>query len=509
LFALLGSTAFAGGAAGAQAGVTLEQVEAHVKAARGAYPTAERLVETYTQGDRVESIVETRSGSDRRVDYEVGPFTGAYGVVDGQSWSQNENGETVLDAAPSDDAANASEPHDEPSTATLSRETGAEGFYVISDLTALGFGTRDYIDPATWRVVRRETISATGKTITRYDDFRTTNGYTRAWHIVTTDGHPEDESSFTISNITVPDFPKDAFAVPDDRRKLVEFPQGVTSVVLPLNYDREAGKFIVRLTIANRGLDFEIDTGASGIYIASDVARELGLKEYGKYSNAANAGRYVSTHTIVPEIAIGSLKMHGVAVDTIPDIDEGGGDRKVVGLLGFDFIDAIGLKLDYQNGIATAYDLDSFSVPAAPRMIDLKVRLSNYTPETTIAVNAAVGTHWTIDSGGAGAVMITDYFRRRFPGAAVDEYGAVRPSKLFGVGGDFGADLVSLASFTLGNVTFKHFGAYVLTDARLYSGSFDGIVGPNLLRLFTVYIDYHENAMRLIPNDAGSFGIAK
>jgi hypothetical protein len=509
LFAVFGCGVFACGARAADAGLTLEQVEARVKAARGAYPAAERLVETYAQGDRVESIVEISSGGDRRVDYEVGPFRGAYGVVDGQSWSQNENGETVLDAAPSDDAANANEPHDEPSTATLSREAGAEGFYVLSDLTALGFGTRDYVDPATWHVVRRETISATEKTITRYDDFRTTNGYTRAWHTSTTDGHPENDSSFTISNITVPDFPKDAFAVPDDRRKLVEFLQGVTSVVLPLNYDRDAGKFIVRMMVGDRGLDFEIDTGASGIYITSDVARELGLKEYGKYSNAANAGRFTSTHTIVPEIAIGSLKMHDVAVDTIPDIDEGGGDRKVVGLLGFDFIDSIGLKLDYQNGIATAYDLDSFSVPAAPRMIDLKVRLSSYTPETTIAVNGAVGTHWTIDSGGAGAVLITDYFRRRFPGAAVDENGVVRPTKLEGVGGDFGANYVNLASFTIGNVTFKHYGAYVLSDARLYSGESDGIVGPDLLRLFTVYIDYNENAMRLIPNDAGSFGIQK
>ena len=48
-----------------------------------------------------------------------------------------------------------------------------------------------------------------------------------------------------------------------------------------------------------------------------------------------------------------------------------------------------------------------------------------------------------------------------------------------------------------------------MTDARNYAGLGDGIVGPNLLRLFTVYIDYQQLKMRLIPNGEGSFSIAK
>jgi len=91
----------------------------------------------------------------------------------------------------------------------------------------------------------------------------------------------------------------------------------------------------------------------------------------------------------------------------------------------------------------------------------------------------------------------------------VDENHIDHPTQLYGIGGAFDAKALELGSFKLGNVTFKHFGAYVMTDARNYAGLGDGIVGPNLLRLFTVYIDYQQLKMRLIPNGEGSFSIAK
>jgi hypothetical protein len=388
------------------------------------------------------------------------------------------NGETIHDSSGDDE----NEPNPEVRHTTLSLPADANGDYVISRLTKLGFGTKEYVDPATWHIVRRERISATGTIATTYDDFRTTAGYTRAWHTATSDGHPENDASSTIASIDTSPIPPSALALPPDARQLVTFPANVSSVRLPVRYDRNAGKFIVRLTIANRGLDFMLDTGAGGIVIARSVLRQLGLKEYGAYSNPANAGRYVGTRTIAPEIDVGPLVMHDVEMDTIPDIDPGGGDIKVVGLLGFDFIDAVGLKLDYQDGSVTAYDPASFSVDAAPRMIDLNIRLSSSVPETDVSINGAVGTHWVLDSGGAGAVLITDAFRRRNPDAVVDENHVDRPAQ---------------------------FGAYALTDAKTFSGIGDGLVGPNLLRLFTVYIAYRQMEMVLIPNADGSSSITK
>ena len=64
-------------------------------------------------------------------------------------------------------------------------------------------------------------------------------------------------------------------AVAQSLRHLVRFPNGVTSLDLPATFGRQ--HVYVRVTINGRGLDYVLDTGASGISIDMQVARELGL----------------------------------------------------------------------------------------------------------------------------------------------------------------------------------------------------------------------------------------
>jgi len=56
----------------------------------------------------------------------------------------------------------------------------------------------------------------------------------------------------------------------------------------------------------------------------------------------------------------------------------------------------------------------------------------------------------------------------------------------------------------IGNTTFKKFSAFVIGSDRVYaSGDFDGIIGPELLRYFTVTTDYADSAVYLLPNNLG------
>ena len=103
--------------------------------------------------------------------------------------------------------------------------------------------------------------------------------------------------------------------MPNSRRRWSTFPAGVKTVTLPSKFGRQ--HVVVRIMVGTRGLDFLLDSGASGITIDTDVARQLGLPAYGQQS-AVTAQRYTTARTIVPEMHIGDLVMRDVAVQIVP-----------------------------------------------------------------------------------------------------------------------------------------------------------------------------------------------
>ena len=468
-----------------------------VLAAEGKRPDVERVVQEYTSGGVAGSSIEYRDGKDVRVAETDGPFHEQHGTYRGQAWRQNRNGETIL-AQP------------DPGKATLEKygtsvERVSTPFdaYVVSDLNAEGNGSRIYIDPTTYRVVRRDSIAPNTTRVTTYDDFRTVAGYTRPWHRHSEDGFAanafDERITSTDSGVTAADL-----RIPGSRM-FVEFPVGKTSVELPVKFTRD-DKFLVRVTVAGRGLDFVLDTGdASGITMNDDVAKSLGLKIYASHSNPFDAGRFTEAETIVPEMTVGDLKMRNVAVSTLPDIGmEIPGNYRAVGLLGFDFIADIALKLDYEHGRVTATTSDSFVPPDSANSIAIPIRIGSGSPQTDVVVNGALGERFVIDTGGAGGLLIFDYYARRHPEALVD-LGGRPPGRISfsGVGGAFSAAPIQLKSVRLGKIDFTDLIAFRVTS-KSYTSFQDGILGPAFLDYFTVYTDYGNSQIYLSRDGLGS-----
>ena len=119
--------------------------------------------------------------------------------------------------------------------------------------------------------------------VSTYGDFRVTNGKTKPWHFDQADDHPESDQHYQLVSKIAPAAISDAeVAVPGTLREVVVFPTGVNIVRLPARIER--GRILVRVTINGRGLDFPLDSGASGIVIDRDVARSLGLELLGRRS---------------------------------------------------------------------------------------------------------------------------------------------------------------------------------------------------------------------------------
>lgn len=471
-----------------------------VAAAEGTPPERERVTESYTAHGLTGTTVIVRVGKNARKNDVAGPFSTAAGTYNGQAWFQNANGETVLEQ-PERTGVDV-----EPTTTTVSRIATPFDAYVIGVVNIRGEGTKTYVDPGTYRILRRDRITATDTTVTLYDDFRKSNGFERPWHWTIRDGYPENDAEYRVLSTDVSAAEADV-RIPPNRRIVVEFPGAKNTVELPV---KEYGaQFIVRVQIGSRGYDFVLDSGSSGIAMDDDVVRQLGLKRYGAYSNPANAGRYSETPAIVPELAVGDLKMHDVAIRAIPHLGSGyDGVYKAVGLLGFDFIGDVALSLDYVHGRVMATTPEAFTAPKDAHTFAVPLRFDRGEPMTEVAVNGVPGERFAIDTGWSGSNMaVFDYFARRHPEAMRGAVYLASRKRFMGVGGEVATTPYRFDSVKVGNVVFKDFIAERVASTKQYAGD-DGVIGVGFLQLFTVYLDYANSMMYLVPNGRRDTGAA-
>jgi predicted aspartyl protease len=468
-----------------------------IRASGGPIPDSWRETDETVSSDATTTIEhDYRRGKDFRYTFDTGPFHSERGVNGGQLWHMNDNGQLIVDQPDPGKAT-----REETTTTVEAIHTPVEG-YVIATLNAQGHGQKEYVDGTTWRVMRREQLTTNGTIVTTLDDVHADHGRTFAHHLHVENGYAKTTSDLRVIDYAPDDVAVNEVAIPKPRRTLVSFPNGAGPVELPARFGRS--HIYVRINIGGRGLDFVLDSGAGGITIDSDVARELGLKEYGKHS-AVTARRYTTARTIVPEMRVGSLVMRDVAIQEVPHGWNTEPGVKEVGLLGFDFLAELGVTVDYEHQRVTVVPGSDYVPPADPATILLDVRVGGGQPRASVAVNGAIGERFIIDTGGAGTFLIFDYFARRHPEAMRDRGGGGdqrQRTSLNGIGGTFAVEAYQIESLKLASVNFTDFVGYRVKGSS-YAQNDDGIVGVEFLRLFTLGFDYGNSRLYLVPNSRG------
>jgi hypothetical protein len=120
------------------------------------------------------------------------------------------------------------------------------------------------------------------------------------------------------------------------------------------------GAYIVRLEVAGRGLDFWLDSSASDSIINWDVAREMGLPDYGHVTHLAD-GTKVPYRTKLAQASVGGVTLNDFTLTSEDFTYQPSYSTKVVGVLGYDFFAANVLHLDFTKGIVEALPLAQFA----------------------------------------------------------------------------------------------------------------------------------------------------
>ena len=472
-------------------------IYARVADARGPQAHSSKAVESITQSNG-ESYTTTTyvNGDDYRVDKRSQDVETQHGEYKGDVWHQNANGLTVVHEPEPGLATK------ETYTTTVARITDPVVGYAISNLNKRGWGDIDYVDSSTWQIVRTDTIDASGKSVETYGP-RVAFGVNHFAKV--RKYHDADSGLDTMTEIISYEAGAAGdsdVAIPPNRRRLVEFPAGIDFVNLPVTFKNN--RIYVMVTINGRGHDFLLDSGAGGISVDPGEAAALGLQLFDKTRNGYNAGSFEMATGKIAEMKIGPLSMHDVFVHTAPVVEYEPSIRSV-GLLGFDFLAELGVRIDYEHKAVTVRRWGTYSPPNGPGFAVLPIRLDDQTPLISARINGATAERITLDTGASASFILFNYFARRHPEALVDKNaGGLRsaPVQFDGVGGEVATKPYEIAEIDLGPMRFLDFIGYLVTS-NSYTYDEDGLFGKEFLRFYDVYLDYPNGEIQLHLNATG------
>ncbi|WP_162250697.1 aspartyl protease family protein [Pelomonas sp. Root1217] len=346
-------------------------------------------------------------------------------------------------------------------------------------------------------------------TRTSYDDYVRQGGAQVAGRVVI-DGGTGESGLATMRLLDVsssPRRPRTAYAMPADPPQGVTLADGASAATVPFRLLNN--HIYVEANVNGHGpYTFIVDTGGHTI-LSSRVVAEAGLDAQGA-SPSAGAGEKTTTsgYAKVREIALGPVRMHDQTAITMDIYDPAVEGIKVDGMVGFELLRRLALRIDYQHNTLTFSRFDAFDAKDAGTAIPFM--FYDHLPQVEGRVGD-IPALFDIDTGSRSEVDLTSPFvaahrlRERFPGAITAMTG-------WGVGGPSMSEVVRLPSLSIGPVNITAPVA-ALSGAKAGSFSdanFDGNIGSGLLKRFVTSFDYSRQRMYLKPIvpppvDAGRF----
>ncbi len=493
LFALL-----AAGPVSAYTAPSAADLTARVKAAEKAHRPGSEIEEwSISEAGMSGHQHVARRGDDDVEVLVLGPFTTSDGTVGGKSWHQNENGYTVVTGSRPEKSFAASSPI---MSQTVTRVHAPFDAYLMVTRRANGVVERDYYAPADYLLVRKEYEFQRQTSHVDYSDIRRDNFGRRAWHIEAIGPRGVNKYEAHLTKLAEnPQLDDATFAIPPNRGPLVEWPAGLDTSRISTSIDQH---IFVTVNLNGHDVTMALDSGASGIVLDTQVAKELGLPLYGK-STLSIAGTFALSRVIVPVVQIGDLTMHNVVMATGPlDFTEDG--KRVVGLLGYDFIAGTALRIDYKKQTVDAYRPGTLATPELATAV-MPIRLDEQVPVVSVGVGNAQSTSMIVDTGNGAPLLFFDNFVKAHPAAVRDEGlgTGYDPDIAYigGVGGYVHIVPLRLSSFRFAGLDFKHFIVLRAEQGGAF-GDFndDGLLGTQFLRYFTLYLDYPNQRIFFEPN---------
>ena len=257
----------------------------------------------------------------------------------------------------------------------------------------------------------------------------------------------------------------------------------------------------------NPSSSFLLDTGAGSSVIDRDHAAKLKLSLTGHGEAHGSGEKTVEIKLVaLPEISFGDedFRLHFLAAIPLSDIALRDG-RPMQGILGFDVLSRYTVTVDYAHRTLRFDDPQQFKAP--PNAVALPLHFVKNTPVVRGVVTMSGGQRFAIDmmvdTGARGAIRLNTPFveQHQLENTLTNR---LRGSVGIGVGGTTIDTIGRVASVELAGIVVK---TPVASFATAKAGTdaetaFQAQLGGEILRRFTVVIDYPRQRFLLTPNAA-------
>ncbi len=336
-----------------------------------------------------------------------------------------------------------------------------------------------------------------------YSDWRpTAGGILAAYKLVDRTGDkPEYDQTSTIATVdTATPVDPARFAPPPPPVDDTEWPAGASFVTVPFQLLND--HIYVEASINGKPPAlFVFDTGAINV-LDPQAAKGYGVAIEGKLPGGGFGDKIADVGLArVKSIAIGGLTLPNQVFATIdngdwPRIE----DVPSAGLLGYEFVKRAILSVDYAKRTLTFTKPSAFHPPKDATAIPFT--FSEHVPMVTATVDGISG-EFEVDTGSRGPLTLMRPFAEAHD--LVTRYHAtVHATTGYGVGGPSRALLARARTLAIGPVTISAPVTELNEDTRGAAAATHtaGNIGGDLLKRFTMTLDYGHQLMWLEPNAA-------
>jgi hypothetical protein len=278
------------------------------------------------------------------------------------------------------------------------------------------------------------------------------------------------------------------------------FASGNSALNIPLEIDNN----IILMQVGVNGskpLRFIFDTGASHTVLHSRRGAELGLKPEEKVSGTATGGAIEGSLTSGVSLKVTGAEVSNQQIGLVDFPVPPGFEFD--GVIGYDFINAFVVEIDYLNKIMNLYDPRTYTYRDRGEVIPL-VLDDRRIPLVHVTINAPTGGTLNavlgVDTGADRAFIFNNPFVRKH--GLVAAMTTIKESTGRGAGGEQQIVVGRAKTAQLGRFVFTNPTVGLVRDPERDGATKegDGVIGGEIFRRFKVIIDYSRRRMILEPN---------
>jgi len=484
----------------------LSVVLAKHDASNGVEPKS--LTEDWTYVDTglhgIEHLV--RSGTDYHSKIKNDAQTDEYGQVGGVRWHKDTDGFTTPNTGTEGASffvlrmnEDASDPKNDVELA--GQTAGASPAYVVKvTVPAAKHPEWIFFDASTYRIVRIERVLGKHRVSSTFDDFRTTDGVTQAWHVHDSYWVPEYDDDFRMTSFKAGGaVAPSEFAAPANPVVTDSTARGPLPSQFP-----DFGAIIVRVLVNGRGLDFEIDPSVRYNYIDYDIAQQLGLPTFGK-TTQLSTGERISYDTILPDADLGPIHLHDLPVFATHVAWRPDESTKIVGTLGYDFLASHIIHVDYLHHLVEVLPTSALPAGKLPiaHALDIPIQFDDGALLVPMAIADGFTEHAILTPSMPWTVVFGKYVNAHADtlkggGAHTSAFVPFADQASYGKTIDTWIAHTNILSFA--NLNFSDL-PIVATEESYDDRDIDAVVGYDYLAFYDIYFDYPHDRLLLVPND--------